>query len=62
MMLMTHDPDKHNGVITHPEPDILECEIKRASGSITTNKANGGDEISVELFQILKADAVQVLY
>ena len=52
-----HDPDNHNGVITHLEPDILECEIKWASGSIPTNKASGGDGISVELFQILKNDA-----
>ena len=48
------DPDKHNGVITHLEPDILECEVKWALGSITTNKASGGDGIPVELFQILK--------
>ena len=52
----------HNGVITHLEPDILECEVKWASGSITTNKASGGDGISAELFQILKDDAVKVLY
>ena len=51
-----HDPDDHNGVITHLEPDILECEVKWALGSITTNKASGGDEIPVELFQILKDD------
>ena len=51
-----HDQDNHNGVITHPEPDILECEAEWASGSITTNKASGGDGISVELFQILKDD------
>ena len=57
-----HDPDNHNGVITHLEPDILECEVKRALGSITTNKASGGDGIPVELFQILKDDAVKVLY
>ena len=50
------------GVITHLEPDILECKVKRASGSITTNKAGGGDEIPVELFQILKDDAVKVLH
>ena len=50
---MLHDPDKHNGVITHLEPDILECEVKWALESITTNKANGGDEIPVELFQVL---------
>ena len=47
-----HDPDNHNGVITHLEPDILECEVKWALGSITTNKASGGDGIPVELFQI----------
>ena len=52
-----HNPDDHNGVITHPEPDILECEVKWALGSITTSKASGGDGISVELFQILKDDA-----
>ena len=57
-----HDPDNHNGVITHLEPDILECEIKWALGSITTNKASGGDGIPVELFQILKDDAVKVLH
>ena len=56
-----HDPDNHDGVITHPEPDILECEVKRALGSITTNKASGGDGIPVELFQILKVD-VKVLH
>ena len=56
-----HDPDNHNGVITHLEPDILECEIKWALGSITTNKASGGDGILVELFQILKGDSVKVL-
>ena len=49
-----HDPNNHDGVITHLEPDILECEIKWALGSITTNKASGGDEIPVELFQVLK--------
>ena len=54
-----HDPDNHDGMITHLEPDILECEVKRALGSITTNKASGGDGISVELFQILKDDAVK---
>ena len=53
-----HDPDNHDGVITHLEPDILECEVKWALGSITTNKASGGDGIPVELFQILKDDAV----
>ena len=57
-----HDPDNHNGVITHLEPDILECEIKLALESITTNKASGGDGIPVELFQILKNDAVKVLH
>ena len=57
-----HDPDNHNGVITHLEPDILECEVKWALGSSTTNKASGGDGIPVELLQILKDDAVKVLY
>ena len=57
-----HDPDNHDGVITHLEPDILECEVKWALESITTNKASGGDGIPVELFQILKADAVKVLH
>ena len=57
-----HDPDNHDGVITHLEPDILECEVKWALESITTNKASGGDEIPVELFQILKDDAVKVLH
>ena len=57
-----HDPDNHDGVITHLEPDILECEVKWALESITTNKASGGDGIPVELFQILKDDAVKVLY
>ena len=57
-----HDPDNHNGVITHLEPDSLECEVKWALGSITTNKASGGDGIPVELFQILKDDAVKVLH
>ena len=57
-----HDPDNHNGVITHLEPDILECKVKRALGSISTNKASGGDGIPVELFQILKDDAVKVLH
>ena len=57
-----HDPDNHDlGVITHLEPDILECEVKWALESITTNKASGGDGIAVELFQILKDDAVKVL-
>ena len=57
-----HDPDNHNGVITHLEPDILECEVKWALGSITANKASGGEGIPVELFQILKDDAVKVLH
>ena len=57
-----HDPDNHNGVITHQEPYILECEVKWALESITTNKASGGDGIPVELFQILKDDAVKVLH
>ena len=57
-----HDQDNHDGVITHLEPDILECEVKVALGSITTNKANGGDGIPVELFQILKDDTVKVLH
>ena len=57
-----HDPDNHHGVITHLEPDVLECEVKRALGGITTNKASGGDGIPVELFQILKDDAVKVLH
>ena len=55
-----HDPDNHGGVITHLEPDILECEVKWALGSITMNKASGGDAIPIELFQILKDDAVKV--
>ena len=57
-----HGPDNHDGVITHLEPDTLECEVKWALGSITTNKSSGGDGIPVELFQILKEDAVKVLY
>ena len=57
-----HDPDNHDGVITHLEPDILECEVKWALGSITLNKASGGDGIPVEFFQILKDDAVRVLH
>jgi len=57
-----HDPDNHDGVITHLEPDIPECEVKWALESITTNKASGGDGIPVELFQILKGDAVKVLH
>ena len=57
-----NDPDNHDGVITHLEPDILEWEVKYTLGSITTNKASGGDGIPVELFQILKDDAVKVLH
>ena len=57
-----HDPDNHNDVITHLEPDILECEVKWALESITMNKASGRDRISVELFHILKDDAVKVLH
>ena len=57
-----HDPDNHDGVITHLEPDILECQVKWALRSITMNKASGGDGIPVELFQILKDDAVKVLH
>ena len=57
-----HDPDNHDGVITNLETDILECEVKQALESITMNKASGGDEIPVELFQILKDDAVKVLH
>ena len=57
-----HDPDNHEGVTTHLEPDILECEVKWALESITTNKASGDDVISVELFKILKDDAVKMLY
>ena len=57
-----HDPNNHDGVITHLEPDILECEVEWALGSITTNKASGCDGIPVELFQILKDDAVKVLH
>ena len=60
--LSLHDPDNHSGVITHLEPDILECEVKWALGSITTNKASGVDEIPVELFQILKDNTVKVLH
>ena len=56
-----HDPDNHNGVITYLEPDILECKVKWALGSITMNEASGGDRIPVELFQILKDDGVKVL-
>ena len=57
-----HDPDNHDGVITDLEPNILECEVKWALESITMNKASGGDGIPVELFQILKNDAVKVLH
>ena len=57
-----HDPDNHNGGITHLQPDILECEVKWALGSITMNKVSGGDGIPVELFQILKDDVVKVLH
>ena len=57
-----HDPDNHDGVITHLEPDILECEVKWAVESITMNKATGGDGIPVELFQILEDDAMKVLH
>ena len=57
-----HDPANHDGVITHLEPDILQCKIKGASGSITTNKASRGDGIPTELFQILKDDAMKVLH
>ena len=56
------DLNNHNGVVTHSEPDILECEVRWALGSITTNKASGGDEIPAELFQILKYDAVKALH
>ena len=57
-----HDPDNHDGMITHLQPDILECEVRWALGSIPTNKASGCDRIPVELFQILKVDAVKVLH
>ena len=57
-----YDPDNHNGMITHLEPDILEFEVKWALGSITTNKTSGSDEIPAELFQILKDDAMKVLH
>ena len=57
-----HDLDNHDDVITHLEPDILECEVKWALESITVNKASGGDEISVEIFQILKDDAVKMVH
>ena len=57
-----YDPDNHDGVVTHLEPDILECEVKWTLGSITTNKASGGYGIPVKLFQILRDDAVKVLH
>ena len=57
-----HDPDKHDGVITNVEPDILECEVKRTLGSVATNEANGGGGIPAELFQSLTDDAVKVLH
>ena len=57
-----HEPHNHNGVITHLEPDILECKVKWTLGSMTMNKASGGDGIPVELFQILEDDAVKLLY
>ena len=57
-----NDPDNHDGVVTHLEPDILECKVNRVLGSITMNKANASDEIPAELFQILKEDATKVLY
>ena len=57
-----HDPDNHDGVITHLEPDILECKVKWSLGRITLNKASGGDGIPIELLQILKDDAVKVLH
>ena len=57
-----HDPDNHDDVITHLQPDVLECEVKRTLGSITTSNASGSDGIPVELFQILKNDAVKVLH
>ena len=57
-----HDPDNHDGVTTHPEPEILECEAKWALGNITMNKASGGNRITVELFQILKDDVTKVLH
>ena len=56
------DPDNHDAVVTHLEPEILDCEVKRTSGSITKNKASGGDGIPVELIQILKDDSVKVLH
>ena len=57
-----HDPDNHDGVISHPEPNIMECEVKWALGSITVHKASGGDGIPLDLFQILKDDTVKVLH
>ena len=57
-----HNPDNHDGVITHLEPDILECKVEWALGNITTNNASGGDGIPAELFQVLKDDAVNMLY
>ena len=57
-----HDPDNHDGMITHLKPDVLECEVKWVLGSITTNKASGGDGIPVERFQILKDDAMKALH
>ena len=57
-----HDPDNHDGVITHLEPDILECEVKWALGNITMDKGSGGDRIPAELFQVLKDDVVKVLH
>ena len=57
-----NEPDNHKGMITHPEPDILECEVKRALGNITTSKPSGGDGIPVELVQILKGDTMEVLH
>ena len=60
--IRSYDPDNPNGVVTHLEPDILECEVKWALGSITTNKASGGDRILAELFHILEDDAVKVLH
>ena len=61
-IISEHDPDNHDAVITHLEPDILECEVKWALGSITSNKASGDDGIPIELFQVLKDDAVKVLH
>ena len=61
-MVSLNDPDNHDGVITHQEPDILECKVKWALGNIATNKASGGDGIPAELFQILKEDPVKVLH